>query len=117
MVDVGLIEVNSRTLKRIEDNDEAVKVGLLTARGETSAQRRYTRLGCAVCRNRPHGDGDSDGIILWNLYTRACWAAVAIGCKYITVVRIYLPYRRFRKLYKKTRLLAKTLYILLRTAF
>ena len=25
MVDVGLIEVNSRTLKRIEDNDEAAK--------------------------------------------------------------------------------------------
>jgi hypothetical protein len=27
MVDVGLIKVNSRTLKRIEDNDEAAKRG------------------------------------------------------------------------------------------
>jgi hypothetical protein len=49
MVDVGLIEVNSRTLKRIEDNNEARKEGL-TARDETSVQQRYTQLGCAVCR-------------------------------------------------------------------
>ena len=28
MVDVGLIEVNSRTLKRIEDNNEAAKRGV-----------------------------------------------------------------------------------------
>jgi hypothetical protein len=28
MVDVGLIEVNSRTLKRIEDNDEASEGGV-----------------------------------------------------------------------------------------
>jgi len=28
MVDVGLIEINSRTLKRIEGNDEAAKRGV-----------------------------------------------------------------------------------------
>ena len=55
------------------------KEGLLTARDETSAQQRYTQLGCAVCRNRPHGDGEDDGIMLWNPYAYVCWAAVAIG--------------------------------------
>jgi hypothetical protein len=46
MVDIGLIEANSRTLKRIEDNDEASERRWLTARA--SVQQRYTQLGCAV---------------------------------------------------------------------
>lgn len=63
---------------------EQQKEGLLTPRNETSAQQRYTQLGCAVCRNRPHGDGDGDGIMLWNPYACAFWAAVAIGRRHIT---------------------------------
>lgn len=88
MVYVGLIEANSHTLKRIEDNDEAALEGMLTTRDETSGQRRYARLGCVVCRivNRSHGDGDGDGdcIILWNPYARVYWAAMAIGRRHIT---------------------------------
>jgi len=41
MVDVGLIEVNSRALKRIKIMMKERKEGL-TVRGEASVQQRYT---------------------------------------------------------------------------
>jgi len=49
VVDVGLIEVNSRRLSGLKIMMKQRKEGL-TARDETSAQQRYTQFGCAVCR-------------------------------------------------------------------
>jgi hypothetical protein len=47
MVDVGLIEVNSRTLKRLEDNDEAAKRGVDCESLRSSAIPNWDAL-CAV---------------------------------------------------------------------
>lgn len=68
MVDVGLIEANSRILKRIEDNDNV----------ECEMKPLHSNAIPSWMRCMP-AMGDNDGIILWNPYACVCWAPVAIG--------------------------------------
>ena len=57
MVDVGLIEVNSRILKRIEDNDEAAKRAFDYKRGNLCAVRLYIPNWDALCARHTNMGG------------------------------------------------------------